>query len=116
MSVFKFLVSVVSELLTIPEIDPYREKWTPPRVTGTRIDPNGYTVLEVDAKNYRDVGKVTEGVTVAGDVSKVATRVGHNKWEIHVEPWHVSNTGQNGAQIAQDKANGQEVTDVSLDA
>lgn len=85
MSVFKFLVSVVSELLTIPEIDPYREKWEPPQITGTHLDKNGRTVLEVKAHNYRDVGKVTEGITVQGPVSKVATRVGHNRWEIHAE-------------------------------
>lgn len=85
MSVFKVLLSVAAELLTIPSIDPYREKWEPPQVTGTHLDKNGRTVLEVKAHNYRDVGKVTEGVTVQGNVYKVATRVGHHRWEIHVE-------------------------------
>lgn len=85
MGLFKFIQSAVSELLTISSIDPYREKWEPPQVTGTHLDANGRTVLEVKAHNYRDVGKVTEGVTVQGDVYKVATRVGHHQWEIHVE-------------------------------
>lgn len=89
MGLFKFLQSAVSELLTIPSIDPYKQKYEPPVVTGTHEDKNGRTVLEVKAQNYRDVGKVTEGITAQGDVSIVNTRVGHNKWEVHIEDWNI---------------------------
>lgn len=88
MSFFKFFVSAVSELLTIPSIDPYRTKYEPPQVTGARTDGNGRTVLEVRADNARDVSKITEGVTVAGDVSIVHTRVGRKRWETSVQDWN----------------------------
>lgn len=102
MSLFKFAVSVVAEMLTISEIDPYREKWEPPQVTGTRKDASGGTVLEVKAHNYRDVGRLTDGVTVSGK-QIVQTHVGRHKWEISAER---PNASLDDHRNAQDKKNG----------
>jgi len=73
----RIVTGVLCELLTLD--DPY-DKYFHPRVTGSYSDGCGRRVLQVHAKNYRDVGRITEGLTIGGEVH---THVGYEQWEIH---------------------------------
>jgi hypothetical protein len=81
MNLFKHLARAAAELLTLP--DPYPDPYEPPQITGTRQEGCN-TVIEVKAMNYRDVERLTGGVSVAGK-QIVHTRVGRNRWEVHTE-------------------------------
>jgi hypothetical protein len=83
MNILQHIARAAAELLTLP--DPFPDRYEPPTVTGTRTDSKGRTVLQVRAQNYRDVSRLTEGKTAAGNVSQVHTHTGNNQWEIHVE-------------------------------
>lgn len=86
MGFFKGLANAVATMLILDE--PFPEDYTPARVTGSHKDSNGYTVLEIEADNYRDAGKFQEGFTVEGDVSLSLVHTGYHKWESRVEPWN----------------------------
>lgn len=63
------------------------------RITGVRTDAKGRPVYRVQASNYREVGMLTQGISVAGNVSKVATHIGRYQWEISVEDWNTDVDG-----------------------
>lgn len=89
MGLITFLQSAVSELLTLPQIDPYREPYQPPMITGEGTDGNWRPVYQVYAQNSRDVSKPFEGTTYPGDVTRVYTHTGRHEWEVHVEDWDI---------------------------
>ena len=89
MGLFKFLQSAVSELLTLPSIDPYREEYKPPRITDESRDDKGRPVYKVQAQNSRDVSKPFEGTTNPGDVTRVYTHTGRHEWTVHLEDWDI---------------------------
>lgn len=80
------LANAVATMLILDE--PFPDKYEAPKITGTYKDSNGYTVLEIEADNYRDAGKFQEGFTVEGDVSLSLVHTGYHKWESRVEPWN----------------------------
>lgn len=84
MGILRHIVGIASVLLTFR--DPY-DQYLPPSITGSHCDSKGNTVLEVEACNYRDVGRITAGITPEGNKSFVHTHVGHNRWEISVIDW-----------------------------
>lgn len=82
MSLFGTLKGIATELLSLPiEPKPYQ----PPIVTRQSRDRNGYTVLHINAANYAEAARLTDGYTVAGPVYKALVHVGHNKWQLRVE-------------------------------
>ncbi|HLA88141.1 MAG TPA: hypothetical protein VJL10_08970 [Anaerolineales bacterium] len=101
MSIFRHIVGITCELLTLD--DPYdkRERVTPAvtdtrkaktgkgaaNITGKRPNSKAYTVLEVTANNYAEAAKFSEGVTIEGNASIAIVHTGRNKWEIRVEEW-----------------------------
>jgi hypothetical protein len=98
MSILRALVGIASELLTLK--DPY-ETYVEPKILSIREEPNKRMdgtpvpgtrqVITVQANDYKEAGQFREGITIAGNVSKVATRVGRNRWELTVEVWDTNN-------------------------
>jgi hypothetical protein len=78
-SIIRHSVGITCELLTLR--DPY-DVPIETKITGTHTDACGRQVIEVQAGDYREVGKVTDSRTQAGAVTEVHTHVGHNRWEI----------------------------------
>jgi hypothetical protein len=48
-------------------------------------------VIEVQANDYKEAGQFWQGLTIAGNVTKVATRVGRNRWHLSYEVWSTGN-------------------------
>lgn len=94
MSILRHIVGIASELLTLK--DPY-DKYVEVKVLGVRQEPNVHMdgspaagcrdVITVQANNYHEVSKLTEGWTPQGNRTVVHTHVGRNRWEISTEEW-----------------------------
>jgi hypothetical protein len=90
MNLLKHLANMGAELLTHREL-PYPDERIS-RVTGTRLDRNHQTVIEIEAPDYQEALRVAgrDGITIEGNVSKALVRVGHNRWEARVEECYTS--------------------------
>ena len=84
MSIFRHIVGIASVMFTFK--DPY-DVYIPPSVIGSHCDGKGNIVLKIEACNYRDVDRYTNGITPEGNRSFVHTHVGHNRWEISMIDW-----------------------------
>ena len=102
-SIRRHAIGIVCEMLTLK--DPY-DKRVEVKVLGTRTEsrksiydghpmPGTREVITVQANNYRDLERFTDGITPEGNRSFVHTRVGHNKWEISTEEWDTSTPNDN---------------------
>ena len=75
----RHIVGIASVLFTFK--DPY-DVPVIPKVIGSYKDEEGYTVLKVQANNYREVNQFSGNV--AGR-RVVHTHVGRNQWEVRTE-------------------------------
>lgn len=73
---------MLSELLDAP---PEPKPYSPPRETGRSYDHNGYAVIHIEAANYAEAARLTDGYTIEGPVHKALVHVGNGRWEARVQ-------------------------------
>ena len=108
---WRHIVGIASVLFTFK--DPYHI-YLPATVTGSHCDGNGNTVLEVEACNYRDVDRITQGSTPEGNRSFVHTHIGHNRWEVSVIDWNPPALKGIPPNAESTNLGGEEVRDVRI--
>ena len=91
MSILRHIVGIASELLT--QKDPY-DKYESPRIVSEYRDGCGNVAQQtVYAQSHADATAHLRGITIQGDRSIVATRTGHNTWDVHIENWDKNQKG-----------------------
>lgn len=82
----RHIVGIICVLLTLP--DPYTPKYTRPKLISQKKDKYGHVIQQtIRASNHRDATRHLHGVSIEGNKSIVATRTGHNIWNVHIEDW-----------------------------